>query len=311
MKNAYYSLKNRETPVLTSEGTAQEWDQDQVDIRARWQDLRFYERILKERAVYPNWPVSVLIEGGSGHFDCTERMAKYYAVYIDRAAKARLSSDGRPALKQVQLETGWLADLPVPGHEGHPALAAAGTAPASQALPWYFDEAMAHEAQAMAAINWKADSQLPVFVDGNGVMAPFSYKGIAGDVPYITGADGVTFRLSGALVAQDPPDVQECRGAFWLRRPSARSRMDLRPHSTRRKGHFSHRAGPDVAAAGVSGGPAPRKPCRARCRATGVRQAEGKQRREAANHYVRQDRRRRLRQPSTSSFPRQRTRGCP
>jgi hypothetical protein len=190
--------------VLTTQGAAQEWFQDTADIRSRWQDLRFYEGILRDRRAHPNWPASVLIEGGSGHFDCTERMARYYGRYIDLAAKARLPRYPGEELKPVDLRSGFLADLPVPGHENDPVRAYAATPPAARSRPWYFDEPSAREAQAMAAINWQAQSQLPVFVDGNGKAAPLDYQGIAGDVPRITGEDGITFRLSGTLLPRIP-----------------------------------------------------------------------------------------------------------
>jgi hypothetical protein len=196
--------RNRETPGLIAVGTAQEWDQDRTDIRTNWCDVGFYADILRERRKNPRWPVSVLVEGGSGHFDCTERMAEYFGRYIDLAAKARLSTDGSPGLKPVALEDGFLAGLPVPGHESVAVTPFLKASPTNQARPWYFNEASAQEAQAMAAINWRAESQVPAFADANGKIAPLTFRGIASQIPVRMADDGITFELRGVTLGRIP-----------------------------------------------------------------------------------------------------------
>jgi len=120
IKNNHLPPTNRTVPALVAFGTAQEWGQDQVDIRTRWNDIGdAYNGILDQRKQHPDWPLSYLIDGSSGHFDCSEKLAQYFAHYIDLVAKARLSNDGSTQLRPVQLEKGFLADMPVPGHENH------------------------------------------------------------------------------------------------------------------------------------------------------------------------------------------------
>jgi hypothetical protein len=100
VKNAHMPPANRLTPVLCIYGTAQEWGQDKSDIRSQWNNIRwFYKNILTERKKNPEWPRSLVIDGYSGHFDCSDRLVAYMAEYIEQAIKARCSQDGNPALK--------------------------------------------------------------------------------------------------------------------------------------------------------------------------------------------------------------------
>lgn len=206
IKNNHLPPHNREVPALVAYGTAQEWSQDKTDIRTKWNDVGgAYTGILNQRKNHPEWPLSYLIDGTSGHFDCSERLTRYFARYIDQVAKARLSEDGGPALRPVDVRTGYLADLPVPGHENVPVIAASGAGQAP-ALPWYFDEAAAREAQAIAAINWKADTQFPAYVDDDGKDLAHTFNGITNLKNLRMEADGVTFSVRGRLLDRIPDD---------------------------------------------------------------------------------------------------------
>ena len=142
-----------------------------------------------------------IIDGSSGHFDCSEKLAKFLAHYIDCVAKVRIADDG--SLKPIVLQEGFLADMPVPGHENHLVMAFAKTAPDARSLPWYFDEASAEEAQSFAAINWHAETQLPGFADAGGKLLPFNFNGISNLQPEYE-ADGITFTLRGVMLEQLP-----------------------------------------------------------------------------------------------------------
>ena len=188
--------KNRETPLLVAVGTAQEWFQNEKDIRTTWQDLGFYDTLLRERQKHPAWPMSLLVEGGSGHFDCTEEMARHFADYITAVAGARLPEEQGKPLRAVAIAEGVQAGLPLPNAE---------TAESkTQTKPWYLNEALARDAQRMAAINWKAASQLPTFLDAAGNPVPMLYQGITQPVPMITGEDGISFDIRGGLLPQIP-----------------------------------------------------------------------------------------------------------
>jgi len=203
IKNTHFPPKNRTTPALITHGTAQEWTQDKADLRERWKDVSPYESVLAQRKDNPAWPVSFVIDGHSGHFECSERLVRYFAHYIDRMAKARLSKDGSMALRPLSLDRGYVADLPVPGHEKHPAIAYAKAAKDQRGLPWYSDGAGAREAQSFAAINWNAESQLPAFADAGGSIAPFTHNGISDLTPEME-EDGITFTLRPVMLERIP-----------------------------------------------------------------------------------------------------------
>lgn len=220
IKNNHLPPKNRTVPALVAFGTSQEWSQDKSDIRTNWNNIGpAYAGILDQRQRNPDWPLSYVIDGSSGHFDCSERLTQFFARYIDRVARARLANDGSPALNPVSLKCGFLADLPVPGHKNRPVTAFAETPTEARGVPWYFDQASAEEAQAIARINWKAETQLPAFADEKGEVFPFTFNGItwipinkkpaptASSLPtpvLETEADGVTFTLKGVLLDKLP-----------------------------------------------------------------------------------------------------------
>ncbi len=204
IKNHHFSPKNRKVPALVAFGTAQEWSQEKADIRTKWNQAGApYEGVLKMRQSNPEWPLSYIIDGGSGHFDCSERLTAYFAHYIDLAAKARLSVEGGAVLNSVDLSKGYLADLPVPGHGDRKVVAALDAVPDARGLPWYFDRTSADEARAFAAINWQAETQLPAFAPADGKVLPFDFNGISSVTPVME-EDGVTFTLRGVMLDKLP-----------------------------------------------------------------------------------------------------------
>ena len=219
LKNNAWPPRNRQTPVLVAFGTAQEWSQDKSDLRTNWNHIAAaYAGVLRQRRDHPQWPLSYIIDGGSGHFDCSERLTSYIARYIGLVAVARRPDAGGSGLKPVALEQGFLTDLPVPGHEHHAVTAWPATAAEARGVPWYFDAGGAEEAQAIARINWQAETQLPAFADDQGQVFPYTFNGIAWlpinkppaspnglPTPTLeTGPDGVSFTLQGVLLDKLP-----------------------------------------------------------------------------------------------------------
>ena len=179
--------------------------QDKEDIRTRWNNIGSeYDKILTERKLHPNWPLSYVIDGTSGHFDCSERLTKYIANYIDLAVKSRLATENNSVLKPVDTEKGFVADLPVPGHEKGSVHMQAKVSAEGKGVPWYFDKATATEAQAIAAINWKAQTQLPGFLDSHSNILPFDFNGITNFSSLQMDEDGITFSIKGAMLDHIP-----------------------------------------------------------------------------------------------------------
>ena len=203
LKNNHLPPKNRQVPAFVVYGSAQEWGQTKTDIRTNWCNITAaYAGILNGRKANPAWPLTYMIDGHSGHFDCSDRLADDVAHYIGLVAKARLPGDGSAKLKPINITSGFVADLPVPGHEGQ-AVKPAGT---NDGLPWFFDAASAKEAQSYAAINWKAETQLPAFLDEKEQPLKFDFNGISDLKTVVMGPDGITFSLRAKLLDQIPEE---------------------------------------------------------------------------------------------------------
>ncbi len=270
MKNNHLPPHNRVMPACVVFGSAQEWSQDKGDIRTIWnKNASGYENVINERKNHPDWPLTYSIDGSSGHFDCSEKVAQFFAHYIDAAAKARLPRDGSTRLKPVSLDTGYLADMPVPGHENHPVTAFSRTPPDARAVPWFFDEESAKAAQEIAHINWSAETQFPAFADNKGNIFPYTFNGITlmpinKPQPPVNGltlptieteADGITFKLKGVLLDKIPSNFVGAGQplAKGPSEPSARVAMRLRGTARWRK--IPHGAGSHLALADLCGGP--------------------------------------------------------
>jgi hypothetical protein len=231
LKNNHLPPHDRTTPALVVFGSAQEWGQDKPDTNKnttfmnRWaSNATGYEMVVNERKAHPDWALTYAIDGQSGHFDCSEKVASITARYIENVTKARLPKDGGTNLVPVDMTQGFLADMPAPGHTNSPATAWNDTQASNRAVPWFFDKESAVEAQSLGLVNWKAKSQLPAFADTNGTVMPFIFNGIssiainAQPKPYtnaatgavtnapviITDPDGITFHLKGLLLDKIP-----------------------------------------------------------------------------------------------------------
>ena len=203
LKNPHMPPHNRTVPALVIFGTAQEWGQDKADFKKVWQDTSFYNAVIDERRKNPDWPLTFLIDGTSGHFDVSAELVRYVVHYIDAVVNVRLPRGAEPGLHPVDLAHGYLADLAVPGHTPKVPALYSSVAAGERALPWYFDRQSATDAQSFAAIDWQAQSPLIGFTDGAGNVLPFDFNGINNLKPTMD-ADGVTFHLRPILLDKLP-----------------------------------------------------------------------------------------------------------
>jgi hypothetical protein len=187
-------------PEFTIFGTAQEWSQDKTDIRTKWNsDIdKVYAGVMDRRKKDPGWPLSYAIDGTSGHFDCSESITLLIATYIDEAASARLPKDPAAPLVPVDPSKGYVADLPVPGRIRSEVLEY-GKAP-DKTLPWYFGTGTATLSQDLAAIDWKAKTQLIGFLGADGKVLPYDFNGITNLKKVEWEEDGLTFSVKPVLL---------------------------------------------------------------------------------------------------------------
>jgi hypothetical protein len=201
LKNQHLPPTNREVPVLVIYGSAQEWGQEKTDYRTKWSDVAGnYRGILNHRKANEGWPLTYVIDGHSGHFDCSERLVRYVADYIEAMVKRRVGEDG--SLRVAELGGGFVAGLRVPQHE---AVAVRPVdASENKALPWYPSRELAEEAVAISDIDWEAKSQLPAMTDADGNALPFDFNGINNMKAVRWEEDGVTFRVGAKLLEKLP-----------------------------------------------------------------------------------------------------------
>jgi hypothetical protein len=149
------------------------------------------------------------MDGHSGHFDVDDRSTSFFAQYIAAVCHARLPKEPGGVLQAVDVKRGVVADLPLPGRKGGQPLPVETASPEQQAAPWFFDQASADAAQAIAGIDWSADSILPAMLGTNGTPLPFDFNGINNARKLKFEPDGVTFGLKATLLSQLPSNFKD------------------------------------------------------------------------------------------------------
>lgn len=175
-----------------------------VMSEAEWWEARL-KPLLKFREAHPATPLAVLCDAGHGHFDATEPLVRFLAMFLRKAAAARLPETG-PALKPVEPAQGWLVDrwrgdgpvrvgaAPFASYQGDRAEAF-----------WCFDEEMARATEAAYATSYGKKKQQVSFVQ-NGAFVPVSNSHTGIELKFLPGADGLTLRLEADFIAPLPPN---------------------------------------------------------------------------------------------------------
>lgn len=168
------------------------------------------------RAKHPEAPVAFLGDAGHGHFDYSDELVSFLAMFIRKAANCRLPDGGSTLLRTVRPEKGWLVD-----RWRKDQLPAAPSAPYSKytgdrgSAFWAFDKEMARETEKRYAAARSKKPQLISVTDGE---TP-AEKGVGEPVEprFIPLEDGVSFRLKAAFQDATPPDNGKAR--FWTGLP--------------------------------------------------------------------------------------------
>lgn len=176
VKNPHYPKTNRDVPLLWTLGTGQEWGQKNGDVRQSWDSAPGSFTNWGRSREGAHWPLSIIVEPGTGHFDCSDALAAYFGQYIDAAVRARVHENG---LLPVDLNTGWVAMLPLPGLPDEAPIPYAEASPDQRQAAWFFTEKLAVEAQRISRTNWEAATPLPGFVAGKDTTVnPFNFNSV-------------------------------------------------------------------------------------------------------------------------------------
>ncbi|GHU79964.1 hypothetical protein FACS1894145_5300 [Bacteroidia bacterium] len=161
---------------------------------------------------HPKSPVSLLGDAGHGHFDHSDSLVKYLALFVKKAAHYRLENichsglDPESLAKPVKLKpidpaSGWLAD------RWHPDQ----TPPKAKAAPynqykgdksnafWYFDEEMARETEKFYAAARGKKEQYIGFLQNNELLTFNEESHARIHAKFEPENDGLTFHLSAAF----------------------------------------------------------------------------------------------------------------
>jgi hypothetical protein len=185
---------------------------------------------LEYRRRHPGAPVAMLAEPGEGHFNYSDELVRYLAMFVRKAAEARLpgSPGGRPGdetragqqLKPVDPSKGWLVErwhlnqprrfdpAPVANYKGDPA----------QAF-WCFDREMA-----LATHSYKAGQpgRLPQLLGISDGRPPLDNTcGEPVTLRFLPDGDGVTIRLKTGFMDTVPGDADHNQNAArWAYLPA-------------------------------------------------------------------------------------------
>ncbi|HMI02801.1 MAG TPA: hypothetical protein VK541_09985 [Pedobacter sp.] len=205
------ALGFKNIPFCYIVGETTEWPQYRVpDPATKPGDRDFYWPVVQKgalvlRAENQDNLIGVVTDPGGGHFDWSDHLARYIALYIRKACQYRLSAKPNGPLRPVNRLSGWLTGTG--GMEKDEFLAApyqsykGGSANGY----WFFDKETA-----MAAVDFEGDrikrkKQMLTFIQ-DGQLLPVAKLGYAA-LKFVPDTDGISFQLKGGFLPQLPPEL--------------------------------------------------------------------------------------------------------
>jgi hypothetical protein len=198
-------------PLCYVVGETTEWPQYRVpDPATKPGDRDFYWPVVRNAALHvrsqnKNNLIGVVTDPGGGHFDWSEHLSRFIALYIGKACRYRLPRGEGGPLRNINKESGWLT-----GSEGmdkdlyEPAPYRLFKGPAQEAY-WFFDKQTAMEAAGFEGDRVKRKKQLPTFVQ-DGQLLPVAKQGFAA-LGFTPDSDGVSFHVKGGFLTAVPPEL--------------------------------------------------------------------------------------------------------
>lgn len=161
--------------------------------------------LLAYRAAHPRAPLAFLADAGHGHFDATDSLADFIALFLRKAAEARLPAEAGGALKPVEASRGWLADR-WRGDAPPRAVAAPHDVYGGDKAEafWCFDEEMARATEARYATSRAKKAQQLGFVQGASFV-PISNSHAGTELAFVPASDGLSFSVRADFIVPLPP----------------------------------------------------------------------------------------------------------
>jgi hypothetical protein len=193
-------------PVVHVSGQFESWMGPDTPAEHHWRWVR--GTLLEFRAINRKSLVSELVEPGIGHFGWTDELAAYLALFIRKAAEARLPSEpggsnSQPRLKDIDLHKGWLSDCTLLQQPRYPAAPYDEYSGDPSMAFWHFDEEMAKATEAYMAKDRGKKSQMVTFLQDG---APLKSSWIQ-DLKFTPQPDGRTIKVSADFLKETPPEL--------------------------------------------------------------------------------------------------------
>ncbi len=173
------------------------------------------DKLANYRALGADRLGSILVEPGAGHFAWSDRNARYLALFIPKAAAARIpkawpiDAKQSPKLHTIDPSTGWLTDLSIkPAGKHKPAKYDAYTGDKAKAA-WHFDEEIA-DATAAYHAGIERNDQFIAWKDPHRVSAGARF--FFTEIKWV--GDGQTFQVHPQYAATYPKQYGG-RGSKW------------------------------------------------------------------------------------------------
>ncbi|MBM3997720.1 MAG: hypothetical protein FJ303_26790 [Planctomycetes bacterium] len=181
--------------------------------RENWENGR--DEMAKFRGLDPANLGSIIIEPGAGHFAWSDRSAAYLALFLRKAAQARIpewpiDAKSPVACKRIDPASGWLSDLTIKARGEHPPAAFNDYRGDKARAGWHFDREMALATLAYHEGLGKKDQFLrwtdPVSVEAG---ARFFFN----EIRWVK--DGQTFSVQPAYADTYPKTQKDGKGPRW------------------------------------------------------------------------------------------------
>ena len=173
------------------------------------------DKLARFRARGPRHLGGILVEPGAGHFAWSDRNAEYLALFISRAAAARIPADwpidaDQPiACKAIDPASGWLTDLAIKSQRQHAPAPYDQYSGDKRRAAWHFDRMLAEATVAYHA-GIRSEDQFISWDDPHTVSA--GARNFFSQIDW-TG-DGRTFKVHPRYADRYPRQFGD-RGARW------------------------------------------------------------------------------------------------
>ena len=195
-----------DVPVLDVSGQYEAWGLPGRSAEYHWRWVR--GALLANRAIGNNALMSELVEPGVTHFGWSPELARYVALFIEKAAHLRIPASapeiGQPVtLNALRQESGWLTDPTFLTPPRYPAAPFGKFIGDPTLALWHLDEEMARANEDFGAAHKGKSPQMLTFVQ-DGQPVPTAWME---ELRFEPVGDGLTVKVAADFLRESPPEL--------------------------------------------------------------------------------------------------------